>query len=55
MRKIIIVDWLGDWKKVRIEKKHLIEKYYIDTTVNGIRKYKWNFWMWINTLLNKGH
>jgi hypothetical protein len=55
MRKIIIVGWFGGWSKVRIEKQHLKEKYYIGNTVNGIRKYRWNLSMWAVTLLTQGH
>ena len=53
MRKIILLDWQGYFVIKRIEKKHIIEKYYIGHTVNGIPKYKWNFWMWLMTRFTK--
>ena len=52
MRNIILVDWWGYFDKVKIQSKYINEKYYIGNTVNGVPKYKWNFKMWINTLLN---
>ena len=53
MRNIILVSWGGYFDKRKIQTKHIIEKYHIGYTSNGIPKYKWNFWMWFNTLLNK--
>lgn len=52
MKKIILLDWQGYFIVKRIHKKRIIDKYYVGHTVNGIPKYRWNFWMWLATVLS---
>lgn len=49
MEKIILVDWGGYFNKVVISSDNIDEKYYLGDTINGVKKYKWNFLMWIRS------
>ena len=52
MRKIILVTRNGMFVKRRIEANKIDSKCYRGHTVNGIPKYRWNFSMWFNTIMN---
>ena len=52
MRNIILITLWGNFDKRKIQSKHILEKYYVGHTVNGVPKYKWNIYMWFKTILN---
>ena len=53
MRNIIFVDRFGYFIKTKINTKDIVARYYVGHTINGVPKYRWNFWMWSKTILNK--